>query len=168
MGVWQDSAEGCFERGPEMFDRVEIGRVSGQEKQFTARVGHQFLRAGRLVKTGVVQDDHTAAGQSGQQNLFKISVHHLGVATALKDKRSHQSGVLRNGNDAGAVAAAPRDFGIEPLPAWRAAIFLIQPMFDAALVEVKNFPTLQVFDRPPKEPPLHLISFAIFDEFFLA
>ena len=120
------------------------------------------------MKTGVVQDDYTAPGQSGQQNLFKISVHHLGVATALKDKRSHQPGVLPSRNDAGAVAAAPRDLGIEPFPARRAAIFLMQPVFDAALVEVKNFPSRQVFNRPPKEPPLHLISFAIFYEFFLA
>jgi len=109
-----------------MFDRVEAGGIGGQEKQFTARGGHQLLRAGRLVKTGVVQDDHTAAGQRGQQDHFKIRVHHLGVATALKDKRRHQPGVLPNGNDAGAVAAASRDFGIEPFPAGRATIFLIQ------------------------------------------
>ena len=55
MGIWQDAAQSRFELGPEMFDRVEIGRVSGQEEQFTARVGHQFLRARRLVKAGVVQ-----------------------------------------------------------------------------------------------------------------
>ena len=168
MGVWQDAAQRRFESGPEMFDRVEIGRVSGQEEQFTARVGHQFLRAGRLMKTGVVQDDHAAFGQGRQQHFFKIGVHHLGVAAAFKDKRSHQPGVLRNGNDAGAVAAAPRHFRIKPLPARSAARFLMQPMFYAAFVQVKNFPARQGCEFPSKQPPLHLISFPVFYEFFLA
>jgi len=44
----------------------------------------------------------------------------------------------------------------------------MQPMFAAALVEIKNFPARQGFEFPPKEPPLHLISFAVFYEFFLA
>ena len=168
MGGWQEAAQGRFQLGPEMFDRIEIGRVSGQEEQFAARVGHQFLRAGRVVETGVVQDNHAAFGQCRQQNLFKVGVHHLRVATALEDKGSHQPGVLRHGNDAGAVAAAPRHFDIKPLPARRAAIFLMQPVLHAAFVQVKNFPARQGFELPPKQPPLHLISFAIFYEFFLA
>ena len=72
MGVWQEAAQGGFQLGPEMFDRVEIGQVSGQEEPFTARVGHQFLRAARLVKTGIVQDNHTAFGQCRQQHFFQI------------------------------------------------------------------------------------------------
>ena len=168
MGVWQNAAQGRFELGPEMFDRVEIGRVGGQEEQFTAGLGRQFLRGGRLVKTGVVQNNHAAFGQCRQQHFFKIGVHHLRVATALKDERSHQPGILRYGNDAGSVAAAPRHFGVKPLPARRAAILLMQPMFDASFVQVKNVPARQGFQFPPKQPPLHFISFPVFYEFFLA
>jgi len=168
MGVWQEAAQGRFELGPEVFDRIEIGRVGGQEEQFTARIGHPLLGAGRLVETGVVQDNHTAFGQCRQQHFFKISVHHLRIATALEDKRRHQPAVLRYGNDAGSAAAAPRHFGIQPLPARRAAIGLMQPMLDTAFVEVKNVPIRQAFKLPQKQPPLHLISFQIFDEFFLA
>ena len=94
-----------------MFDRIEIGRVGGQEEQFTARIGHQFF---------------------------------------------------------GVRSAAPRHFGIQPLPARRAAIGLMQPILDTAFVEVKNVPIRQAFKLPPKQPPLHLISFPIFYEFFLA
>jgi hypothetical protein len=75
---------------------------------------------------------------------------------------------LRHGNDAGPVAAAPRHFRIQPLPARRAAIFLMQPVLDATFVQVKNFPARQGFKFPSKQPPLHLISFPVFYEFFLA
>jgi hypothetical protein len=75
---------------------------------------------------------------------------------------------LRYGNDAGSVAAAPCHFRIQPLPARGAAIFLMQPMFDATFVQVKNFSARQGFEFPSKQPPLHLISFPVFYEFFLA
>ena len=168
MGVWQDAAQDRFESRPEGFDRIEIGRTSGQEEPFTARVVHQLLRARRLVKTGVVQDNHTAFGQGRQQHFFKTGVNDFGVATALKHKGRHQLAVLRRGNDAGSVAAAPRHFRVKPLPARRAAIFLMPPMLDATFVQVKHFPPRQGFKLPPKPPPLHLISFPIFYEFFLA
>ena len=54
------------------------------------------------------------------------------------------------------------------LPARRAAIFLMQPVLDATFVQVKNFPARQGFKFPSKQPPLHLISFPVFYEFFLA
>lgn len=168
MGDWQDAAKGRLELGQKMFDGVEIRRVSGQEEQFTAGAIHQFLRAGRLVETGVVQDNHAAFGQSRQQYFFKIGIHHLRIATALKYKRRHQFALLSHGNDAGAAAAAPRHFRIKPFPARGAAIFLMQPMLHAAFVQVKNFPASQGLEFPPKQPPLHLISFPIFYEFFLA
>jgi hypothetical protein len=41
-------------------------------------------------------------------------------------------------------------------------------MLHATFVEVKHLPARQGFDLPPEQPPLHLISFPIFYEFFLA
>ena len=44
----------------------------------------------------------------------------------------------------------------------------IQAVIHAALVEIKEGPTGEVFQLAPEQPPLHLVALAIFYEFFLA
>ena len=44
----------------------------------------------------------------------------------------------------------------------------MQPMFDPAFVQIINLPARQAFDHPSEQPSLHLISFPVFYEFFLA
>ena len=76
-----------------MFDGAEVGGVSGQKQQVTASGFDQFKRGRGLMKVGVVQHDHTARRQRGQQHFGKINVHHLRIATALKDQRRDQLAV---------------------------------------------------------------------------
>ena len=40
-------------------------------------------------------------------------------------------------------------------------------MIHAALVQVKNVSGIELFEFAAKQPPLDLVAFAIFDEFFL-
>ena len=120
------------------------------------------------MKPGVVEHDHAARRQHGQQHLFKVSVHHLRVATALKHQWGDQLVLPAGGNDAGAFAAFACHRLVNPLPPGCAAPLTIQAVIHAALVQVKDGLAVELFELAPEEPPLHLVAFAIFDEFFLA
>jgi hypothetical protein len=120
------------------------------------------------MKPGVVQHDHTARRQFRQEHLFKISVHHLRVATALKHQRRHQFAVLGSGDDAGAFPPFARHRLINPFAPGCAAILTIQAVIHAAFIQIKDWPAGQFFQFAPEEPPLDLVALAIFYEFFLA
>ena len=119
------------------------------------------------MKPGVVQHDHAARRQCGQQYLFKINVHHLRVATALKHQRRNQFVLLGGRNDAGAFPPFASYGLINPLAPGRAAILTIQAVIHAAFVQVEDGLTGQLFQFAPEEPPLDLVALAIFYEFFL-
>ena len=166
--VGQVFAQPGLERGPEMLDGIEVGGIGGQEEQLAARRRDQPLRRRGLMKTGVVQHDHAAWRQFGQQHLLKVGIHHLGVATALKHQRGDQFTVLRSGDDAGAFPPLARHRLVNPLASGRTAMLTIQPLIHAALVEVKDGLTRELFQFAAEEPPLHFVALAIFYEFFLA
>ena len=151
-----------------MFDGIEVGGVGRQKQELAASRGHQLLCGRRLVKPGVVQHDHTARRQRGQQHLFKINVHHLGVATALKHQRGDQFAPLRGGNDAGAFPPFACHRLINPFAPGGAAVFTIQAVIHATLIQVKDGVAGELFEFAPEEPALHLVARAIFYEFFLA
>ena len=119
------------------------------------------------MEPGVVQHDHTARRQFGQEHLGKINVHHFRVATALKHKGSHQLVLPGGGNEAGALPALARHSLVNPLAAEGASVFTIQAVIHAALVEVKDGLAAELFQLAAEEPPLHLVALAIFYEFFL-
>jgi len=151
-----------------MFDGVKVRRVSRQKEQVAARSRDQFKRGRGLMKAGVVQHDHAAGRQRGQQHLGKINIHDLRVATALKRQRGDQLAVPESTNDAGALPALARHGGVNPLTSGCAAKLTIQAVIHAALVEVKDRLAAELFEFALEEPPLHFAAFAVFDEFFLA
>jgi len=151
-----------------MFNGVEVGGIGGQEEQLTAGGFDQPERRWGLMKPGVVQHDHTARRQCGQEHLCKISVHHFRVATALEDQRGDQLALLGSGDDAGALPPLARHGLINPFAPRRASVFTIQPVIHAALVEVKDGPGGELFQFAAEEPPLDFVALAIFYEFFLA
>jgi len=167
-GVGEVLAQSGLEGGPEMFDGVEVRRISWQEEQPAARPFHQLPRGRRLMKPGVVQHDHTARRQCGQEHLFKIRVHHFRVAAALKHQRGDQPALLGGGNNAGALPPFARHRLINPFAPGRATVFTIEAVIHAAFVEVKDGLARQLFEFAPEKPPLHLVALAIFYEFFLA
>ena len=120
------------------------------------------------MKPGVVQHDDTARQQRGEQHLFKINVHHLGVATALKDQRRNQLVLLGSRNDTGAFPPFARHRLINPFAPRRTAMLTIQAVIHAAFVQVKDGLAGELFEFAPEEPPLDLVALAIFYEFFLA
>jgi hypothetical protein len=77
------------------------------------------------MKPRVVQHDHAARWQHGQQHLCKINVHHFRVATALKHQRCDQLVLPRCRKDAGAFPPFARNLLINPLPPGRASVFTI-------------------------------------------
>lgn len=160
-------AETGFNGGPEMFDRIEVGRIGRQKQQRTAGGGDQRRRGRRLMEAGVIQHDHAARRQRGQEYLRKIRVHHLGVASARKGQRGHQLAILTGGDDAGSFPPLARHRFINPLAPRGASVFPIQPVIYAALVEIIHAGGSQCFQFAAEEPPLHFVPLAIFYEFFL-
>ena len=107
-------------------------------------------------------------GQFRQEHLLKASVHHFGVATALKDRRGDQLAMLRSRDNAGAFQSLAGHRLINPLTSGRAGMLTIQAVIHAAFVQIKDGPVVKLFELAPEEPPLHLVALAIFYEFFLA
>ena len=161
-------AEAGFDGRPEMFDRIEVGRVGRQKPQRTAGRSDQRRRGRRLMEAGVVQHDHAARRQHGQKHLRKIRVHHLRVAGVRKGQRGHQLAVLTGGNDTGPFPVPARHRFINPFASGGASVFPIQPVIHAALVEIIQAGGGHVFQFAAEEPPLHFVPLAIFYEFFLA
>ena len=161
-------AEPSLEGRPEVFNGVEIRRVGRQEEQLTARRSHQRGGGRGLMETGVVQHDHAARRQHRQQHVCKISVHHLGVASARKGQRGDQLALLAGGDDTRPFPPFARHGRINPLTPWGAPVFPIQPVIHPALVEVIHVLGSQFGQLALVEPPLHFVPLAIFYEFFLA
>ena len=151
-----------------MFDGVEVGGIGRQEQPLKACVFHQLQGGRGVMEARVVQHDHAAWGQRGQQHLGKINIHDLRVATALKRQRCDQLAVPESAQDAGAFPAFTRHRFVKPFAPGRAAKLTIQAVIHAALVEVKDGLAAELFEFALEEPPLHLAAFAVFDEFFLA
>ena len=151
-----------------MFDGVEVWGIGRQKQQVTARGLDELKRGRGLMKAGVVQHDHAARRQHGQQHLGKINLHDLRVATALEHQRGHQFALAGGPNDAGAFPPFARHGLINPLTPECPAMFTIQAVIHAALVEVKEGLAVELFEFALEEPPLHFAAFAVFDEFFLA
>ena len=149
-----------------MFNGVEIGRVGGQKQQVTASGFDQLQGRRGLMKTGVVQHDHAARRQCGQQHLCKIDVHDLRSTTALKGQRRDQLAVPGGPNEAGAFPPSARDRCINPLAPERAPRLTLQVVIHAALVEVKDGLAVELFEFALEEPALHLAALAVLDEFF--
>lgn len=63
---------------------------------------HQLLCAGRFVEAGVVQHDHTAAVQLGQQHMLDPLIEYLGVARAGKEHGRNQPVIEIAANETGA------------------------------------------------------------------
>jgi hypothetical protein len=76
--------------------------------------------------------------------------------------------LLGGGNEAGAFPPFACHRLINPLAPGGAAVFTIQPVIYAALVEIKDGPAAEFFQFAAEEPPLDLVALAIFYEFFLA
>jgi hypothetical protein len=150
-----------------MLDGVEVRRASRQKQPLAAGGLDQPLRRRGLMKAGVVQHDHAAGWQFREQHLLKIRIHHLGVATALKDQRRDQLAVLGSGDDAGAFPPFAGHGLINPLASGRATGLTTQAVIHAALVEIIDGPAVEFFQLAPEEPPLHLVALAVFYEFFL-
>ena len=151
-----------------MFDRVQVGGIGRQEKPVKAGLCHQLQGGRGVMKARVVQHDHAAGRQRGQQHLGKINLHDLRVATALKHQWCDQLAVPESPHDAGAFPAFTRHHFVDPLTPGRAAPLTIEAVIHAALVEVKDGLAVELCEFALEEPALHFAALAIFCEFFLA
>jgi len=167
VGGGEERTQAGFKGSPEMFNGVEIGGVSGQEKQGMTGGFDQLSGGEGVVKAGVVQDNEAGWGQGRQQHLLKVSIDHLGITATFKDHRRSQLVIPAHPDDAGAFASFAGDFLINPLSPGRAAILTEKAVIDPAFVEIKDWSVRESLQFLLIEPALQLTPLAVFCEFFL-
>jgi hypothetical protein len=98
---------------------------------------------------------------------FRMSIRHK--TPLFYDENSalnNQFALLRGRNNAAAFPAFARHGLVNPLALGCPAIFTIQSMVHAALVEVKSGLADEFFQFAAEPPPLDFVALAIFYEFF--
>ena len=80
-----------LELGEDLFNRVEIGRIGGQEAERGPRPLDSGPHGGPLVATEIVQDDDITGRQRGEKALFYISKEARAVDRAVEDTGSGQT-----------------------------------------------------------------------------
>ena len=78
-------AQEGFELGEDLFNRIEIGRIGGQEAQRGARPLNGGPHGGTLVAAEIVQDDDIAGRQRGEEALCHIGEEAGAVDRTIED-----------------------------------------------------------------------------------
>src|SRR5215211_3334372 len=137
-------AQQGLELGEDLFDRVEIGRIAGQEEQLGAGGADQTADGLALMAAEIVHDHAVAAAQSRHQELFHIGAKAGAVDRAVDDagrgnaiaaqrrqKGQRAPASLRHlGNEAGAASAPsmpPGHVGLGPGLVDEDQVFGVEP-----------------------------------------
>src|SRR5262245_64837932 len=79
-----------FELGKDLFDRVEVGRVFGQEEELGAGRADELTHGFALVAAEIVHDDDVAFAKRRQEDIFQIGSKVLAVDRPVKKPRSEE------------------------------------------------------------------------------
>ena len=90
--------------GEGLFNRREIGRISGKKEQLTASILNQLLHACSLVGPSIVHDDELSGRQIRDKHLFDIRFKSGGIGRSFHDHRRTYP-LQRQGSDQGGVLA---------------------------------------------------------------
>ena len=80
-------AQHTFELREDLFDRIEVGRVFGQEDQTRACCTNGFSDGGAFMRAEIVHDDDVVRGERRRQNLFDVSEEALAVDRPVENAR---------------------------------------------------------------------------------
>jgi hypothetical protein len=112
----------AFQLGEDLLDRIEIGRVFGQEQKTRAcgpdGVSHGFA----FVRSQIVEHDDVVALEGRDEELFDIGEKPLAVDGAVEQAGRFDAVVAQRSQEGRGFPVAVRDLGDEPAAARRPAV----------------------------------------------
>ena len=115
-------AEQRFELGEDLFNRVEIGGIRGQEAQRSSRSLNGPAHSHALVAAEIVQDDDIARGEGREQALLHIGQETQAVDRAIEDTGGSNAVVAQGGHERQGLPVALRPRGDQALAARAATV----------------------------------------------
>jgi len=80
-------AQHAFKFREDLFDRIEVGRVFGQEEQACAFFANGFSDGGAFMRAEIIHDDDIARRERRRQNLLDISEKAFAVDRPVEHTR---------------------------------------------------------------------------------
>lgn len=115
-------AQQRFELGEDLFNRVEIGGIRGQEAQRSSGSLNGLPHSRAFVAAEIVQDDDVARGEGREQALLHIGEEAGAVDRAIEDTGSNNPVVAQGGHERQGLPMAIRPRGNQALAARAAAV----------------------------------------------
>jgi hypothetical protein len=115
-------AQQGLQLGKDLFDRIEVGRVAGQEEQLGAGGADQAAHGLALVAAEIIHDDNIARAQGGDQELLDIGAKAGAVDWPVDDAGRGDAVVAQRRQKGQRAPAALRHLGDQASAATAAAM----------------------------------------------
>ena len=112
-------AQQVLQLGEDLFDRIQVGRVFGQEEQFSARRSDRPPNGLSFVAAQIIHHDDVSRQQRGRQHGLDIGFEALAVDRAVKNPRRFDAIKPKGGHEGHGFPMAMRNFGDKPLSSRR-------------------------------------------------
>jgi len=112
-------AEQMLELGKDLLDRVQVGRVFGQEEEFGADRTDELANCFAPVATEVIQDDDIAGSKDRQKNLLDIGAEADAIDRPLDEPWCIDPVMAQRRQEGHGLPAAVGNRGRKSVPARR-------------------------------------------------
>ena len=150
-GAFGRVAEQSFELSEDLFDRVEIRGVGGQEAERGPRLLNGRPHGGPLVAAQIVHNDDIAWGERRQQALFDIGQEAEPVQRAIEDAGSGNAVVAQRRHEGQRLPVAVGPGRPQPLAPGAAAMATGHVGLGPGLIQEDEAPRIQL--ALPALPP---------------
>ena len=110
-------AQQVLQFGEELFDRIEVRTVGGQEEQPGPGRANGGSDGWSLVGTQIVHDDDVAFAKRGGQLGLDVAQEDIGIDRAVDDLGSIDPVMPERGDACHRFPMTKRDFGLQPVTA---------------------------------------------------
>jgi hypothetical protein len=108
-----------LELGEELLDRIEIGRVLGQEEELGTGSPDGVAYGAAFVGAVIVDDDDVARLERGREDLLDVLQEALAIDRAVDEPRRRDPIMAQGGQEGHGLPAAVWCFAEQPLAAGR-------------------------------------------------
>jgi hypothetical protein len=112
-------AQQVLQLGEDLLDRIQIGRVFGQEEQFGARRSDRPPNGLSFVAAEIIHHDDVSRQKRGRQHGLDVGFEALAVDRTVKNPRRFDAIMPKGGHEGHGFPMAMRNFGDKPLSSRR-------------------------------------------------
>ena len=114
-----------FELGEDLLDRIEVGRIFGQEHKTRSCGSNRLSHDLSFVRAEVVQDHDIARFEGGHEKLFDIGAEAFAVDWAVEQTGRVDTVIAQSGKKGRGFPMPMRNLVDEPLAARRPAVMFV-------------------------------------------